>query len=95
MSYQIKYIFLSFQKGGVKGPTGTITGTGTAQRLVLATQGQGGQLVTQQILLPNIQSNAINLKSLQGLKVIPIQQQGKGKISIKYSIRKFEMDLLI
>jgi hypothetical protein len=47
---------------------------------MLATQGQGGQLVTQQILLPpGFQGGSINIKTLQGLKVIPINQQGKGE----------------
>lgn len=42
---------------------------------MLAVQGGG------QILLPQgFQGGAINLKSLQGLKVIPIQPQNKGKI---------------
>ncbi|XP_072385237.1 uncharacterized protein [Diabrotica undecimpunctata] len=52
------------------------------QRLVLASQGQGGQIVAQQILLPaGFQGTAINIKALQGVKVIPIAQaagQGKG-----------------
>lgn len=56
------------------------TAGGGAQRLVLASQGQGGQFVAQQILLPaGFQGTAINLKALQGVKVIPIAQtQGKG-----------------
>lgn len=53
------------------------------QRVVLASQGQGGQIVAQQILLPaGFQGTAINIKALQGVKVIPIaqaQSQGKGK----------------
>lgn len=57
-------------------------GGGTAQRVVLASQGQGGQIVTQQILLPaGFQGTAINIKALQGVKVIPIStqtQQTKG-----------------
>ncbi|XP_023018228.2 uncharacterized protein [Leptinotarsa decemlineata] len=52
------------------------------QRVVLASQGQGGQIVAQQILLPaGFQGTAINIKALQGVKVIPIAQgsgQGKG-----------------
>lgn len=49
------------------------------QRVVLTSQGQSGQLLTQQILLPpGFQGGAINIKTLQGLKVIPIAQQGKG-----------------
>jgi len=50
--------------------------------VVLASQGQGGQIVAQQILLPaGFQGTAINIKALQGLKVIPIAQahgQGRG-----------------
>ncbi|XP_076257336.1 uncharacterized protein LOC143194432 [Rhynchophorus ferrugineus] len=51
-----------------------------SQRVVLASQGQGGQILAQQILLPaGFQGTAINIKSLQGVKVIPIAQtQGKG-----------------
>lgn len=49
-----------------------VTSTGQ-QRVVLAVQG-GGQI----LLPPGFQGGAINLKSLQGLKVIPIQQQNKG-----------------
>ncbi|KAJ8971434.1 hypothetical protein NQ314_000690 [Rhamnusium bicolor] len=56
----------------------------STQRVVLASQGQGGQIVAQQILLPaGFQGTAINIKALQGVKVIPIAQahgQGKGKI---------------
>lgn len=52
------------------------------QRVVLASQGQGGQIVAQQILLPaGFQGTAINIKALQGVKVIPIAQttgQSKG-----------------
>ncbi|XP_044747867.1 nuclear factor related to kappa-B-binding protein isoform X2 [Coccinella septempunctata] len=49
--------------------------TPTTQRLVLASQGQGGQIVAQQILLPaGFQGTAINIKALQGVKVIPIAQ---------------------
>lgn len=44
--------------------------TAQGQRVVLAVQG-GGQI----LLPPNFQGGAINLKSLQGLKMIPIQQQ--------------------
>lgn len=47
------------------------------QRVVLTVQG-GGQIILPQ----NFQGGAINLKSLQGLKVIPIQQQNKGKCSV-------------
>lgn len=51
------------------------------QRVVLASQGQGGQIVAQQIVLPaGFQGTAINIKALQGVKVIPITQQGKGII---------------
>lgn len=45
-------------------------GSAQGQRVVLAVQG-GGQI----ILPPNFQGGAINLKSLQGLKMIPFQQQ--------------------
>lgn len=59
------------------------TNASNAQRVVLASQGQGGQIVAQQILLPaGFQGTAINIKALQGVKVIPIAQahgQGKGK----------------
>ncbi|XP_022901716.2 nuclear factor related to kappa-B-binding protein [Onthophagus taurus] len=52
------------------------------QRVVLASQGQSGQIVAQQILLPaGFQGTAINIKALQGVKVIPIaqaQQTAKG-----------------
>ncbi|XP_056642705.1 nuclear factor related to kappa-B-binding protein [Diorhabda sublineata] len=52
------------------------------QRVVLASQGQGGQILAQQILLPaGFQGTAINIKALQGVKVIPITQttgQNKG-----------------
>lgn len=44
--------------------------TPQGQRVVLSVQG-GGQI----LLPPNFQGNAINLKSLQGIKMIPIQQQ--------------------
>lgn len=54
----------------------TITSAGNVsntQRLLLASQGQGGQIVAQQILLPaGFQGTAINIKGLQGVKVIPI-----------------------
>ncbi|XP_044256104.1 nuclear factor related to kappa-B-binding protein isoform X1 [Tribolium madens] len=59
----------------------TSTATNT-QRVVLASQGQGGQIVAQQILLPaGFQGTAINIKALQGVKVIPLAQahgQGRG-----------------
>lgn len=63
------------------------------QRVVLASQGQGGQLVAQQILLPpGFQGGAINIKTLQGLKVIPLAQtqQTKGKFSGWYRVQKQE-----
>lgn len=63
----------------------TNSATGT-QRVVLASQGQGGQIVAQQILLPSgFQGTAINVKALQGVKVIPIAQaqQTKGKFIYK------------
>ncbi|CAH0561085.1 unnamed protein product [Brassicogethes aeneus] len=65
--------------GGQQVRLQTSSATST-QRLVLASQGQGGQIVAQQILLPaGFQGTAINLKALQGVKVIPIAQtQGKG-----------------
>ncbi|ERL94407.1 hypothetical protein D910_11686, partial [Dendroctonus ponderosae] len=51
-----------------------------SQRVVLASQGQGGQILAQQILLPaGFQGAAINIKSLQGVKVIPIAQNQKGQ----------------
>lgn len=60
--------------------TNTIVGTAGAgqqqqqQRVVLAVQG-GGQI----LLPPGFQGGAININSLKGLKMIPIQQQTKGK----------------
>lgn len=61
----------------------TSTASSSTQRVVLASQGQGGQIVAQQLLLPaSFQGTAINIKALQGLKVIPIAQatgQNKGK----------------
>ncbi|XP_050303767.1 mucin-4-like [Anthonomus grandis grandis] len=52
----------------------------SGQRVVLASQGQGGQILAQQILLPaGFQGTAINIKSLQGVKVIPIAQNQKGQ----------------
>ncbi|XP_017769715.1 PREDICTED: nuclear factor related to kappa-B-binding protein [Nicrophorus vespilloides] len=60
------------------------TSTANAQRVVLASQGQGGQIVAQQILLPaGFQGAAINIKSLQGVKVIPIAQGSKGGIQAR------------
>lgn len=51
------------------------TATGNTQRVVLASSGQGGQIVAQQILLPaGFQGAAINIKALQGVKVIPVAQ---------------------
>ncbi|CAG9762803.1 unnamed protein product [Ceutorhynchus assimilis] len=50
-------------------------GTPAGQRVVLASQSQGGQILAQQILLPaGFQGTAINIKSLQGVKVIPLAQ---------------------
>lgn len=47
----------------------------TAQRVVLASSSQGGQIVAQQILFPaGFQGAAINIKALQGVKVIPVAQ---------------------
>lgn len=55
----------------------------TSPRVLLtASQAPSGQIVTQQILLPaGFQGTAINIKALQGVKVIPIaqSQHGKGK----------------
>lgn len=60
----------------------TSNSTGS-QRVVLASQGQGGQILAQQILLPaGFQGTAINIKSLQGVKVIPIAQNQKGKVIV-------------
>ncbi|RZC39742.1 nuclear factor related to kappa-B-binding protein, partial [Asbolus verrucosus] len=63
----------------------TSTATNT-QRVVLASQGQGGQIVAQQILLPaGFQGTAINIKALQGVKVIPLAQahsQGRGELQL-------------
>lgn len=58
------------------------TTTNTPQRVLLASQGQGGQIVTQQILLPaGFHGTTINIKALQGVKVIPLTQThaGRGK----------------
>jgi hypothetical protein len=67
----------------------TSTATST-QRVVLASQGQGGQIVAQQILLPaGFQGTAINIKALQGVKVIPLAQahgQGRGKVFRRHLI---------
>lgn len=49
---------------------GTNLMTSPGQRVVLAVQG-GGQFILPQ----NFQGGTINLKSLQGLKMIPIQTQ--------------------
>lgn len=55
-------------------------GNSNAQRVVLASSSQGGQIVAQQILLPaGFQGAAINIKALQGVKVIPIAQAQQGK----------------
>lgn len=51
-----------------------VASTSNQQRVVLAVQG-GGQI----LLPPGFQGGAINLKTLQGLKVIPFQQANKGK----------------
>lgn len=54
-------------------------GNSGAQRVVLASSSQG-QIVAQQILLPaGFQGAAINIKALQGVKVIPIAQAQQGK----------------
>lgn len=56
--------------------------TNAPQRVLLASQGQGGQIVTQQILLPaGFHGTTINIKALQGVKVIPLTQAhaGRGK----------------
>ncbi|XP_044726842.1 nuclear factor related to kappa-B-binding protein [Chrysoperla carnea] len=69
-------VLLSTQSSTQDGNTTSLP----TQRVVLASQGQGGQLVAQQILLPQgFQGGTINIKTLQGLKVIPLAaQQGKG-----------------
>lgn len=68
-------------------------GAQSNQRVVLASQGQGGQLVAQQILLPpGFQGGAINIKTLQGLKVIPLAQtqQTKGTvISVIFTLTQY------
>lgn len=57
---------------------GTAAGS-SAHRVVLASQNQG-QIITQQILLPvGFQGTPFNIKALQGLKVVPITQQGRGE----------------
>lgn len=62
------------------GHTIKMQGAQQNQRVVLASQGQGGQLVAQQILLPpGFQGGAINIKTLQGLKVIPLAQTQQAK----------------
>lgn len=61
------------------------TTTAGTQRVVLASQGQGGQIVAQQILLPSgFQGTAINVKALQGVKVIPIAQTQQTKGNLYY-----------
>lgn len=56
------------------------TAAGNTQRVVLASSGQGGQIVAQQILLPaGFQGTAINIKALQGVKVIPVAQAQHSK----------------
>lgn len=65
----------------------TTGGSSNTQRVVLASSSQG-QIVAQQILLPaGFQGAAINIKALQGVKVIPIAQtqQGKGKFLFLYT----------
>ena len=53
------------------------------QRMMLTTTGNqvgqmGQQIMTQQIIVPaNFQGNTLNIKTLQGLKMIPIQQGNK------------------
>lgn len=61
------------------------TSTSNTQRVMLASGGQGGQILAQQILLPaGFQGTAINIKALQGLKVIPLTQaQGRGNYLLK------------
>ncbi|KAF5302938.1 hypothetical protein FQA39_LY02118 [Lamprigera yunnana] len=54
------------------------SGTNT-HRVVLASQNQG-QIITQQILLPvGFQGTPLNIKALQGLKVVPIAQSQAGR----------------
>lgn len=58
----------------------TSTNAANSQRVVLASSSQGGQIVAQQILFPaGFQGAAINIKALQGVKVIPIAQAQHGK----------------
>ncbi|KAK4887042.1 hypothetical protein RN001_003313 [Aquatica leii] len=54
-------------------------GTSNTHRVVLASQNQG-QIITQQILLPvGFQGTPLNIKALQGLKVVPIAQTQAGR----------------
>lgn len=54
--------------------------SGNPQRVVLASSSQGGQIVAQQILFPaGFQGAAINIKALQGVKVIPVAQAQHSK----------------
>lgn len=60
------------------------SGAPNTHRVVLASQNQG-QIITQQILLPvGFQGTPLNIKALQGLKVVPIAQtqQGRGKFTL-------------
>ncbi|KAF5284990.1 hypothetical protein FQR65_LT02301 [Abscondita terminalis] len=54
-------------------------GASNTHRVVLASQNQG-QIITQQILLPvGFQGAPLNIKTLQGLKVVPIAQTQSGR----------------
>ncbi|XP_055857608.1 nuclear factor related to kappa-B-binding protein isoform X2 [Episyrphus balteatus] len=72
---QMHGVNVSGSVGGLKNVTSTSIAQGTtmkssANRVVLAVQG-GGQI----FLSPNFQGGAINLKSLQGMKVVSLAQQ--------------------
>ncbi|KAF2900365.1 hypothetical protein ILUMI_05821 [Ignelater luminosus] len=55
------------------------SGAPNTHRVVLASQNQG-QIITQQILLPvGFQGTPLNIKALQGLKVVPIAQTQQGR----------------
>lgn len=65
----------------------TAAGGSNAHRVVLASQNQG-QIITQQILLPvGFQGAPFNIKALQGLKVVPIAQQGRGRSNLQLIIQ--------
>lgn len=58
------------------------------QRVVLAAPGSQGGQFSQQIILP---ANFQGLKSLQGLKVIPMGQQGKSPAKLSYHHNSFSL----